>query len=150
MTNRVLLNANALRVSKAGVDVLTAGLGNLQFNSDWSALGVLTSGTVSDSWSTSGNEGWWATTIGFGRTFASAPLVFFEFDVGGGKFIAVGDSSGFQIKLIDGAPPTQKYFWIVAQATTTGINFYARYNMQTSSWTQPHFTVRYTVMYYNL
>lgn len=130
--------------------MLSAGLGDLQFSSDWSALGVFTTGSISDSWTTSGNEGWWSQTVSFGRTFATAPLAFFEFDVGGGKFVAIGNSSGFQMSFFDGAPPTQKTFWIVVQATTTGINFYARYNKQQDAWTQPHFTVRYTVMYYNL
>lgn len=152
MVNRVLLNANALRVSKAGVDVLSAGLGSLQFNSDWSALGLLTTGTVSDSWSAIGSyAGTSVTTVNFGRTFATPPLVFFEIDAGGGAFIPIGDAAGFSFHLQENSiPSTPRYFYIVAQVTTTGIDFKARYDKVNGSWTTPHFTVRYTVMYYNL
>jgi hypothetical protein len=67
MANRVLLNANGMKVSEPGFDVLTAGNANLQFSSDWSALSLLLAGSVSIP--ANGSQ-----TVFFGRTFTRLPI----------------------------------------------------------------------------
>lgn len=48
MTNRVVLSASALKISKSGYDVLTeTDEGHLSFNSAYGGLGVRASGTLS-------------------------------------------------------------------------------------------------------
>ncbi len=149
MTNRVLLDANGLRVSRATKDVISAGIGDLKFNSDWSQLGVFATGSKAPSWSIiSSTEGYWHDTSAFGRTFATAPLVFFDLDAGGGVYVPVGDASGFTYHQEYGVGTN--YWWVVAQVSTTGLTFNARYNKPTSGWTRPSFTIKWSAMYYNL
>lgn len=148
MTNRVLLNASGLRVSRATKDVLSAGLGDLKFNSDWSQLGVFTTGSKAPSWSViSSTEGYWHDTQSFGRTFATEPLVFFEIDAGTGLYLPIGDAAGFTFHQETGV---SNYWWVVVQVSTTGLTYNARYNKPNSGWTRPSFTIKWTAMYYNL
>jgi hypothetical protein len=67
MANRVLLNANGMKVSSPGFDVLTTGNANLQFSSDWSALSLLLAGGVNVAANSS-------RTVLFGRTFTRLPI----------------------------------------------------------------------------
>lgn len=70
MANRVALDANGLRVSRPGFNVLTTGDANLIFNSNWSQLSLLARGTVV----TSGNSG----SILYGKTYVNVPLLIFH------------------------------------------------------------------------
>ena len=45
MANRILLDDTGLKISKPGVNVLTASPVDFLFNSDWSQVGILQSGT---------------------------------------------------------------------------------------------------------
>jgi hypothetical protein len=146
MVNRVLLNTSGLKVSKPGADVLSAGPGDLLFSSDWSALGLFTQGSISASWSTNLETGWWVQSVPFGKTFATPPAVFFEIDVGGNVMVPMGDTSGFIVAFQGN--PADRFMWVATQVTTTGINFIARYFKD--GWAQPALTVRYTVLFYDL
>jgi hypothetical protein len=70
MVNRVLFDANVLKISKPGVNVLTANPWDLQFNSDASGMDKYISGSASIP---SGNGDFF---INYGTTFAKFPLVF--------------------------------------------------------------------------
>lgn len=70
MVNRVLLNANGMKVSAPGNNVLTAPEAQLLFNSQWSALDVLMRGSFSPGDDTT-------TTINYGKTFPSRPPTYF-------------------------------------------------------------------------
>lgn len=70
MTNRVLLNNQFLRVSKAGYDVLTTGKDNLNFSSEWAGLALLLRGSFNSAPNT-------PVTIFFGKTFSIPPIVEF-------------------------------------------------------------------------
>jgi len=151
MTNRILLNAGGLKISNPGADVLTAAGRFLHFSSDWSQLGQYAQGSATTSWAVSGEVGTWTQSIGLGKTFASPPQVFFERDLGGGKFCPLGGASGFTYSVTDTSlGGTPRYFWVIAEVTTSQIILTARYDKRTSGWTQPQFTTRYTVFQYNI
>lgn len=80
MPNRVLLNAAGLKVSKPGIDVLTATDAQLVFNSNYSMVVPLIRGRflieARDGEGTPANT----RTIGFGRTFSTVPLCLFYVD----------------------------------------------------------------------
>jgi hypothetical protein len=151
MANRVLLNALGLRVTKPGANVLTAGNADLLFSSDWSQVGHHLSGSKTISWTPvpgSPQQATWSDSVGFGKTFASVPLVVFTLDFGTTKRLAVGDTSGFTFSIQDSG--FTRFVMIAAHVTTTGIDFWARYNKQTNDWTQPNGAVRYSIMSFNL
>jgi hypothetical protein len=96
MANRVLLNQSALKVSQAGVDVSSATPAQLLFSSDWSAMGIIQSGTISvttGSWSYSGQTGRYSPTVGLVKSFSSPPLCAFYL-VQGSEMVPVGFGSG--------------------------------------------------------
>lgn len=68
MSNRILLDNGGLKISKPGIDVLTATDDELVFNSDWSQLAIYMRGTL-----TVPDNG--STTISYGKTFVNMPLV---------------------------------------------------------------------------
>lgn len=69
MANRILLDENGLKISKPGVDVLTAGLAGLQFTSVGTHVPRFTTGTLSAA------TGSGDTPFLFGKTFPAAPIV---------------------------------------------------------------------------
>lgn len=151
MANRVLLNSSGLKVSKPATDVLTTGNSGLLFSSDWAQVGHFMSGSKTISWTPvpgSPQQATWSDSVSFGKTFASVPLVVFTLDFGTTKRLAVGDTSGFTFSIQDSS--FTRYVMIAAHVTTTGINFWARYDKQTNAWTQPNGAVRYNVMAFNL
>lgn len=80
MANRAVLNVNGLKVSKPGVNVLTAGINDLLFSDNWSALSKHMSGSLSIS--SGGNK-----FVNFGKTFAQVPLVMWEWNGYGDQWI---------------------------------------------------------------
>lgn len=68
MANRILLDKSGLRVSKPGVNVLTAEQRDLIFDSSWSQITPYMKGTVPLSTGSSG------VTVLFGKTFTNRPL----------------------------------------------------------------------------
>lgn len=68
MANRILLDENGLKISKPGVNVLTAGLAGLQFTSVGTHVPRFTTGTLTRA---QGGD----ATFNFGKTFPSAPIV---------------------------------------------------------------------------
>lgn len=76
MVNRVLLNADGLKVSVAGQDVLTATEANLLFNSDYAQPSVWMRGSFSIGDDTT-------RTVNFGKTFNPRPWVTFLANISG-------------------------------------------------------------------
>ena len=151
MTQRVLSNSQGLRVSQPGVSVLSASLGQLQFNSDWSALALHQSGDIALAWTTSNELGWSINFIPFGKTFASPPSVWFFQVEGSGALVPIGSAFGFKLHLQDTSLSNQpRDFYVNASVGTTGIDLRGSYNKQTSGWPQPQMTIRYFVFEYNL
>lgn len=68
MANRILLDEDGLKISKPGVNVLTAGLAGLQFTSVGTHVPRFTTGTLTRS---QGGD----ATFNFGKTFPAAPIV---------------------------------------------------------------------------
>lgn len=73
MVNRVLLDANGLRISKPGYDVFSAGLPDLLFSSDWNGVPFHMRGSVA-----LGN-----TSIFYGKTFGTVPFASYVALIGG-------------------------------------------------------------------
>lgn len=68
MANRVLLNSSGLKVSRAGVNVLTASNLQLLFDSNWSQITPF----IRSQWSIPGNSNQF---FAFGRSFVNLPMV---------------------------------------------------------------------------
>ncbi|QIG76838.1 hypothetical protein EVC30_009 [Rhizobium phage RHph_Y1_11] len=80
MANRLLLDTTGLKISKPGIDVLTAAAGNLQFSSDWKQLRVYGRGsfTVPNpiGYTPKALGGWNSVTftVSLGKTFSGIPV----------------------------------------------------------------------------
>ena len=68
MTNRVVIDASGLRVSRAGFDVLTASKVQLLFSSEWHNQKLWTKGSVF----TAPLE---TKVVNYGKTFAVLPMI---------------------------------------------------------------------------
>lgn len=75
MANRVLLQPTGMKVSRPGVDVLTAGDADLLFSSDASQTPVHMKGTVTFSSSS-------IQSVNYGKTFSNMPMIMFLVPVG--------------------------------------------------------------------
>lgn len=128
MANRVLMNASGFKVSKPGVDVLAAGNINLSFSSDWSAMGVIQSGSYNVSgWS--GSTGSHYGSIALVKSFASPPFCAFFLD--SGSYMApLGYGNGFTLMIDrndgDITNPDSRSC-LVAQVGTSSISISAMY-----------------------
>lgn len=150
MARRVLLNSSGLKVSKPGVDVFGASVGQLQFSSDFSALSLYTQGYHAISWTTAGNIGWHTAFLSFGKTFASPPLVWF-FEYKGSYLVPLGSAYGVNYQIRDSSLPGQpRDFYVSATVMTNGIDFRAFYNKQTPGWVTPGMSIYYAVFEHNL
>lgn len=150
MTGRVLLNGSGLKVSKPGIDVLTASPGGLQFSSDWSAFGQFTSGSYGVGWSVlSGEKGRHDGSISFGKTFPTKPAVWFYLQSSGG-LVPIGNASGFSLFGSDGTGSPPRTFGVIAQVGVSGIAVTAYYDKKTSGWPAPSVAFQYRVFEYNL
>ncbi|MGV1754820.1 hypothetical protein [Agrobacterium sp. CG674] len=79
MANRVLLNTEGLKISKPGVDVLTAGPGDLLFQSGLSTTRRLIRGQLNVTVPPPmGFYTSWTATIPLPKTFSSMPLLIME------------------------------------------------------------------------
>lgn len=143
MVNRVLLDTG-LKVSQPGVDVLSANPLQLLFNSDWSGLGVVQSGTWTAPWpggSTMDVGGF----INFTKTFSSIPFCAF-FLVRGGYMSPLGYGNGFFTSVRNSDSGTQSRSALLAQVSTTGIQFRAMlYRVSNPGLVNVDYTVRYFV-----
>lgn len=86
MVNRLVLDINGMRVSKPGINVLTAtGDDNFLFHSDWPSAGIHMKGTTSI-------NGVGTVSINYGKTYTKSPLVICSFSWGaaGGNFVFPG------------------------------------------------------------
>lgn len=156
MANRVLINASGLKVSKPGQNVLTAPAAQLQFSSDWSAMGVYRRGTHTINWSLgSGDDRRHAATIALGKTFASVPYVSFYW-VFPDRRVPLGNGPGFSLILEredygDGEIVEQSSRFIaVAQVSTTAITVSAMYTKHSSGVVTPQMTFEYIIFDNNL
>lgn len=77
MVNRVVLDADGLRVSKPGVNVLTAGRRNLMFDSDAAGLEFHSRGTINppDNILKDNTKTY---TYNYGHDFGYVPLIFLQ------------------------------------------------------------------------
>lgn len=154
MTNRIVIQASGMKISKPGVNVLTAGQEDLIFDTDHQGLGVYQTGTVSISGcSTSaitpgGNrEGLNKTTVSF-SSLGYIPMAAWQWWPSGGD-VRIGGQfyAYFYDAILDGAgDPTGSYYTtyqsgdgIIGQIFTNKLELYNR-----SSAT---ITCRYVVFY---
>lgn len=72
MANRVLLDENGLKISRPGIDVLTASPANLLFRSDATNVPRWDQGSLAGSASVHWDNG---AIYYYGRTFATIPIV---------------------------------------------------------------------------
>ena len=150
MTNRVLMNSGVLKVSKPGVNVITAGPQDLAFSSDFSMFGFYRQGTLSYNWS-GGNLGEYSNNVPLGKTFATPPLVFFQLSLGDGRYATLGNTSGFSFEKENYASEFPCYMACWAVVTTTHIQFRGRYNRpDEEDHLSRSFSVRYSIYEYNL
>lgn len=73
MVNRIRIEPGIFRLSKPGIDVMTAGQTQLMFDGDWPGSGKFIKGSISGSRSGTGNSN---HTVAFGKTFSNVPTVF--------------------------------------------------------------------------
>lgn len=156
MVQRVLLNQSGLKVSKPGVNVLTAGPGQLNFSSDWAGMDVYTRGDVSFNWQIRGDG-----KIGdvpmftrmLGKTFPTIPFVLFYWDAGGG-YVPAGYGHGFALskKLNDGGGTTGQVnsTWAaVGLVHTDRIDFAGDFIKRVASMPTPVVNIHYVVFDHN-
>lgn len=122
MANRVLLDANALKVSRPGFNVLSATDAGLSFNSNWSQAkkhmgGTFLTGVNAD------------TTLSYGKTFLNQPLVMLQLGInfpsgwsGPNNAFCIGSGAGAATDPNNG----QKFFVWQAIAGPTGVRFITR------------------------
>ena len=152
MANRVLLNSSALKVSQAGVNVLTATDAQLLFSADWAAMGIVQSGTYTvgtGSWSGSADTRSHSGTISLSKTYPSPPLCAFYISTGG-VMVPVGFGSGayFGWRRPQGANFDRVLGHF--QVTTTQIEVEAMFTKQyTPSLAVPSFSINYFVFDYD-
>lgn len=148
MVRRVLVNSSGLKVSQSGVDVLSATSLQLNFNSDWSALGVVQSGTYNVAWS-GGNTSRVSQTFPLVKTFPSPPFCAF-FLVRSGTLIPIGLGNGFSYVMEgDGSPTIASC--LVARVSADNIVFTAMYNKEGNPGrSNPPYSVRFFVFDNNM
>ncbi|QPC87425.1 hypothetical protein GA830_12230 [Mesorhizobium sp. NBSH29] len=76
MTNRIIMNSSGVKLSRPGIDVLSASDINLLFNSNYMSIGLFQAGTLS---TTTGFTSYW-----FGLTLPILPLVSMLVEVAAG------------------------------------------------------------------
>lgn len=151
MVQRVLLNATGLKVSKPGVNVLSASAQNLQFSSDFSQLAHFQTGELDCNWSELPFR-----TYSFAKVFPSPPLVCLQkvntatdvWDAG-----SCGSLDWFVRREwtdLNGdyqeAEHSVNVYVTASAIMIQSINFSTR----PDQYTPPLFRLRYTVMDYNL
>jgi hypothetical protein len=147
MTNRVLLDSSGLKVSKPGVNVLTASASQLNFNSEWSQVGLYRRGTYTIDWPISAS----GIFINLGKTFTTPPIVIFEIK-DGSVYRTIGGPSGFYYQVLSGGGDGTGYHWLLARVTTTQIRIDGNWNKYGVSGEPepPHYVIRYSICEYNL
>ena len=110
MANRVLLQPTGMKVSRPGVDVLTAGDADLLFSSDASQTPVHMKGTVTFSSSS-------IQSVNYGKTFANMPMIMFLVPLGDGytQSIYIND-------FIIAASPSNAAAWV--RVGSTNFSYY--------------------------
>jgi hypothetical protein len=145
MTNRVLLNASGLKVSKPGVNVLTAPTSGLQFSSDWSALGFYRSAEIDCNWNRPEY-----LNFSLGKTFSTPPMVQFHRVISSSQTELMSALNGFywafenNYEDLDGNM-VYNYHRVEATVTTTQIRIKSG-----RAGTNPTFRLRYTILDYGL
>lgn len=161
MTNRVVMSAaDGVKVSKPGVNVLTASDEDLVFNSAWSAFAIHSTGSQSVSWPTS-ISGSYSQNIPYGETFPSPPIVQIETNVTGNWTImpAIGGalaSMGRNVRIYrsPGGWVFTAFWRFTVVATNTRLELRGSYNdgrstsIDPDSFPPPNFNLRYTVFTY--
>jgi len=153
MVARVLLNSSGLKVSKPGIDVLSAGFSNLQFSSDWSAMTIVQRGVHSPAWSVSGLYGTYNSSIAFVKTFSTVPFVLFYQILPSGARTQIGSGPTFifQFDRNETATPTlDSRFGASAKVFTDRIDLNYVYRKRTSGVPTPVFNIEYIVFDNNL
>lgn len=154
MANRVALDDQGLRISKPGIDVLTASDQQLLFTSKYSCFGVAERGDHAVVWNATGNSGSYNQFVGFQSPFASIPIM--KFDLVQGASIRTMDL-GRQVymsrnvrQVISGGYGSLAYYDFWTEVSTTGIRFRGTYTRNSGAYVIPNFTVRWTAFSYNV
>lgn len=148
MVRRVLINSSGMKVSKPGIDVIGASLLNLNFNSDWSALGLVQSGTYTPAWS-GGVTSNVSQSFALVKTFPSPPFCAFFF-ARPGYLIPVGLGNGFSYAMYGNGTP-QPRSCIAARVGNSSIQFSAMYNKNGNTGIPtPPFSVQFFVFDNNM
>jgi hypothetical protein len=140
MTNRILLNSSGLKISKSGVNVLTAGNADLLFTSDYSHLAFYATGTFTiaagDSHLTVPYD-----RVTFGKTFASPPYCMFFYRNGSDRYLVGAGGCFLEISPGGGGTARRR---VLTKVTTTKIQTYV-FNAAGTG-TLPAVTLEYHVM----
>lgn len=154
MANRVVLDQQGLKVSRPGVNVLTASDQQLLFTSDHSCFGVVERGDHAVIWNATGSSGSYNQFVSFSNPFASVPIM--KFDLVQGASTRTMDL-GRQVymsrnvrQVISGGFGSLAYYDFWTEVSTTGVRFRGTYTRNSSAYIIPNFTVRWTAFSYNV
>lgn len=149
MVDRILLDSSGLKVSQPGVPVLSAGFSQLQFSSDFSAIGLFSTNVFALNWSFFGaNSGTFSTTINYGKSYATPPLIWFYADYGS-YMVPIGNTNGVAYVRMDNSLPGQpRMFYISVVVNESNFTVYARFEKQTDGWPVPYLNIRYFIFEY--
>lgn len=147
MANRVLMNASGLKVSKPGVNVLTASPLQLIFNSEWGGMGVVQSGTWNVAWP-GGTTKQVSNRVALTKTFSSPPFCAFFMNIPGPALAPLGYGNGFGAAVYDGGGGSgaDSRCVLVVNVDATGIDFKAMiYKVENPGLPDVPLSVRYFV-----
>lgn len=140
MTNRVLLNDSGLKISKPGIDVLSASHNDLQFDSTKSQIGYKQSGTFTTDLSTSFDR-----LVTFSPAFDEIPIVCFYHVMSGERWLLGYSPIYFRRKASNG----DRYRETMIVTRTNGI--YCRSIAAGTTGTAPaSVTIAYEVLEYRM
>lgn len=164
MANRVVMDADGIKISKPGENVLTAPNDRLNFTSDWSAFSILLTGTQNISWPTSSVTGSVSYNIPYGVTLPTPPVCQAEVDLGfgwtimpstGGSFASIGRNVRVYNNVGGGPIWNRTAFWrFSVVATPSRLEIRGNFdgsgvNLIDTNFFPANFPLRYTVFRYN-
>lgn len=153
MANRVLLDADGLKVSPPGRNVLTADDVDLLFTSDWPILGVTEEGTHTVSWASSGNSGSYNQNVYFDRPFSSPPATQMLLTIGGNSRAVVSSAiisiSRDVRQVISGVSGSIAYYQLRAIVYANRIRFVGEWSRNSGNYNIPNLTIAWKAFAYN-
>lgn len=108
MVDRLWIEPNVFRISKAGQSVLTATDNNLIFNGSYSGTAKFIKGSISGS---RGGNGTTTNEVFYGKTFTIKPIIFvFAINTSGGSEGGSYPGQGFQSKTLSDCNSPHGFF----------------------------------------